>query len=506
MIDRKPEGNTPLSPLTTNQGVRIHDNQNSRTAGVRGPVLLEDYQMIEKIAHFDRERIPQRVVHAQGAGAHGYFETYGRVGDRPVGEFTAADFLQRPGERTPVFVRFSTVIHGLNSPETLRDPRGFAVKFYTREGNYDLVGNNLPVFFIRDGIKFPDVIHALKPAPQTNLQTNDHYWDFFSLTPEATHMLTWLFSNRGIPADYRHQEGFGVHTFKWVNARGEEIYVKYHWKPKQGVRNLTRAQAAEIQARDFQHATRDLFESIERGDYPEWELCVQLMPIELEDSLRFDPLDVTKTWPEDEFPLLPVGRMVLDRNPRNYFAEVEQVAFAPSVLVPGIELSADKMLQVRAFSYPDTQRYRLGANYAQLPINCPFAPVANNQRDGFMAFGDNGGSRINYEPNSLEGGLKEARGGTVSGHAGRLEGHVVRQTIDRREDFYQAGERYRSLSEADRDNLVDNLVDNIAPVRSEAIKLRLICNFARADFEFGRRVAEGLGIALPEELLNHAAH
>lgn len=478
-----------MSFLTTNQGVPVGNNQNSRTAGQRGPTLLEDYHLLEKLAHFDRERIPERVVHARGAGAHGVFQV-----ENSMSAYTKAAFLQEAGKETPVFVRFSTVINGTGSPETLRDPRGFATKFYTEEGNYDLVGNNLPVFFIRDAIKFPDMVHSLKPAPHTNVQDPNRYWDFMTLTPESTHMLTWLFSDYGIPANYREMEGSGVHTFKWVNAQGYVRYVKYHWKPQQGVRNLTAEEAAEIQKNDFNHATKDLYGAIERGDYPKWDLYVQLMELSDYDRLSFDPCDPTKVWPEDLYPLLKVGTMTLNRNPENYFAEVEQSAFSPSTLVPGIEASEDKLLQGRLFSYPDTQRYRLGANYLQIPVNCPFAPVRNNQRDGFMQTKQQP-STINYEPNSYETEPQAAADPHYQESAPAMHGHAVRQVIAKTNDFQQAGERYRSYSEQEKTNLIKNLAADLAEV-NERTKLLAICNFYRADVEYGQRLAEALHVDL----------
>jgi|UPI00040CFD8F catalase len=471
--------------LTTNQGAPVADNQNSKTAGQRGPTLLEDYHLIEKLAHFDRERIPERVVHARGAGAHGVFVT-----TASMAKYTRAAFLQEAGTETPVFVRFSTVIHGGTSPETLRDPRGFAVKFYTTEGNYDLVGNHLPVFFIRDAIKFPDMVHSLKPAPHNNIQTPNHYWDFMTLSPESTHMLTWLFSDYGTPANYRQMEGFGVHAFKWVNKDGQVVYVKYHWKPLQGVKNLTAEEAREIGGRDFNHATRDLYEAIEAGNFPQWDLYVQILDPKDMDAFSFDPLDPTKVWPEDVLPLVKVGTMTLNRNPENYFAEVEQSAFAPSALVPGIEPSEDKLLQGRLFSYPDTQRHRLGPNYLQIPINCPYAPVRNYQRDGAMRIKQDA-SRINYEPNSYTETPKQAPEYAES--QAPLHGVTTRQRIAKTDDFTQAGERYRSFSQTERDNLIKNLVNDLKSVDRE-IQLRAICNFFRADAEYGMRVAEGLGI------------
>lgn len=475
-----------MTRLTTNQGAPVVDNQSSRTAGQRGPVLLEDYHLIEKLAHFDRERIPERVVHARGAGAHGVFVT-----TKGMGQFTKANFLQAEGKETPVFVRFSTVIHGQGSPETARDPRGFATKFYTEEGNYDLVGNHLPVFFIRDAIKFPDMVHSLKPDPITNVQTPNRYWDFMTLTPESTHMMTWVFSDYGTPANYREMDGFGVHAFKWVNAEGKLTYVKYKWLSKQGVRNFSAAEASEQQGKDFNHATRDLFDQIEVGNHPSWELQVQLMPYEHVDRYSFDPLDPTKVWPEDMYPFQTIGTMTLNRNPINYFAEVEQAAFSPSALVPGIEPSEDKLLQGRLFSYPDAQRYRLGANYLNIPVNCPYATVRNQQRDGAMTMQANP-STYNYEPNSGSDEPQVAPaqyGESVS----PIHGAAARQKIEKQDNFTQAGETYRSWTAEQQGNLVHNLVNDLSQVHDD-IKLRAVCNFFRADRTLGQRLADGLNI------------
>ncbi|OME87250.1 catalase [Paenibacillus sp. FSL A5-0031] len=471
--------------MTTNQGTPVGDNQNSRTAGQRGPTLIEDYHLLEKLAHFDRERIPERVVHARGAGAHGVFRTEVSMKDH-----TKALFMQEPGVETPVFVRFSTVINGTGSPETARDPRGFAVKFYTKEGNYDLVGNHLPVFFIRDAMKFPDMVHSLKPAPNTNVQEPARYWDFMTLSPESTHMLTWLFSDDGTPATYREMDGFGVHAFKWINDDGKPTYVKYHWKSLQGVRNFTAAEASVMQGKDFNHATRDLHDAIELGNFPEWELHVQLMPVDHVERYSFDPLDPTKVWPEDMYPLQKVGTMTLNRNPVNYFAEVEQSAFSPSTLVPGIEPSEDKLLQGRLFSYPDTQRYRLGANYLHIPVNCPYAPVRNYQRDGAMTMHANP-SPVNYEPNSSSESPKEAK--VYADSYAPLQGQAGRQKIDKTDDFTQAGERYRSLPEEQQANLIANLTGELEQTNDD-IRLRAICNFFRADRELGMKLSQELGV------------
>jgi len=486
---------THQSPiLTTRQGHPVTNNQSSRTVGNRGPVTLENYQLLEKISHFDRERIPERVVHARGAGAHGVFEAYGTVGGEPVSKYTRAKLFQQKGKQTPVFVRFSTVIHGGHSPETLRDPRGFAVKFYTEDGNWDLVGNNLKVFFIRDAVKFPDLVHAFKPDPVTNRQDGERIFDFISNTPEAMHMITFLFSPYGIPANYRQMQGSGVNTYKWVNEDGVGVLVKYHWEPlKQGIRNLTQAQAEEIQGKNFNHATQDLYEAIEKGDYPEWELCVQIMSDDYHPELDFDPLDPTKIWPTDQFPFLPVGKMTLNKNPENYFAEVEQAAFGTGVLVDGLDFSDDKLLQGRTFSYSDTQRYRVGTNYLQLPINAPRVTVASNQRDGQMAYrqdiapGTN--PHVNYEPSSL-GGLREAPQAGKE-HEPEYNARLVRQKIDRENNFKQAGERYRMFEDWERDDLINNLVNTLAPVKKH-IQDKMIEMFTQCDEEYGRRVAEGL--------------
>jgi catalase len=475
--------------LTTNQGVPVTDNQNSLSVGERGPVLLQDVHLIEKLAHFDRERIPERVVHAKGAGAHGYFQVY-----RSMAKYTKAKFLQDPKKKTPVFVRFSTVVGARGSADSARDPRGFAVKFYTEEGNYDLVGNNLPVFFIRDAIKFPDMVHAFKPAPDTNIPTsssaNSRFWDFISLTPESTHMITWLFSDRGTIKSYRKMEGFGVNTYKWVNAKGKAVYVKYHWKPKAGVETIDRHESTRLAGEDPDIATRDLHDWIASGKTAEYELNVQIMQIADEFKQPFDPLDATKTWPEDKFPLMPVGKMVLNRNPENFFAEVEQAAFCPASIVPGIELSADKLLQGRVFSYADTQRHRLGPNYLQIPVNRPQVSVDNNQRDGFMQYAPYGGGTVNYEPNTLAGGMPNEAPATPD-EKYLIEGAVIRRKISLTNDFEQAGQRYRSLGKVDQAHLVDNIAASLGKANKQ-IQKRMVENLTKADKEFGKRVAKGL--------------
>lgn len=477
--------------LTTNQGVPVSDNQNSLTVGERGPVLLQDVHLIEKLAHFDRERIPERVVHAKGAGAHGYFQVF-----KSMAKHTCAKFLQDPKKKTPVFVRFSTVVGARGSADTARDPRGFAVKFYTEDGNYDLVGNNLPVFFIRDAIKFPDMVHAFKPAPDTNIPTsssaNSRFWDFISLTPESTHMITWLFSDRGTVKSYRKMEGFGVNTYKWVNAEGKAVYVKYHWKPKAGVETIDRHEATRLAGEDPDIATRDLYEAIASGNMAEYELFVQIMEVADELKQGFDPLDATKTWPENKFPLMPAGKMMLNRNPENYFAEVEQAAFCPASIIPGIEFSADKLLQGRIFSYADTQRHRLGPNYLQLPTNRPQVPVNNNQRDGAMQYAPYGGGTVNYEPNTLADGIPCEAPATPTEDS-NIKGKVVRQKISLTNDFQQAGERYRSLGKMDQDHLVDNIADSLGKA-NKPIQQRMVASLKKADPELGKRTAKELGL------------
>ncbi|GFN29810.1 catalase X [Paenibacillus curdlanolyticus] len=444
-------------------------------------------------------------MHARGAGAHGYFEAYGKVGDEPIAKYTRAKLFQEAGKQTPVFVRFSSVIHGGHSPETLRDPRGFAVKFYTEDGNWELVGNNLKVFFIRDPIKFSDMVHAFKPDPVTSIQSNERFFDFVSNSPEATHLITFLFSPWGIPANYRQMQGSGVNTYKWVNAEGKATLVKYHWEPKQGIRNLTAAEAERIQAVNFNHATQDLYEAIERGDYPEWELCVQLMSDDDHPELDYDPLDPTKLWDAEKFPFLPVGRMVLNRNPVNYFAEVEQAAFGTGVLVDGLDFSDDKLLQGRTFSYSDTQRYRVGTNYLQLPINAPKKHVATNQSGGQMAYqvdlppGAN--PHVNYEPSSL-GGLQEAKERGKSYEPAYNE-RLVRQRIERTNDFAQAGETYRKFDEVERADLIANLGGALAECR-EVIRNRMIENLTKADPEYGANVAKAIEEALKKRAGSHS--
>lgn len=493
------EKNSPVNSasegtLTTRQGHPVPDNQNLRTVGNRGPATLENYHFLEKITHFDRERIPERVVHARGVAAHGYFEPTGKVGDEPVSKFTRAKLFQTAGKQTPIFTRFSTVVHGGHSPETLRDPRGFAIKFYTEDGNWDLVGNNLKVFFIRDATKFPDMVHAFKPDPFTNRQSDARFQDFLACTPESTHMFTFLFSPWGIPANYRMMQGSGVNTYKWVNAEGNAVLVKYHFEPKQGIKNLLQDEANKIQSTNFNHATQDLYDAIEKGDFPEWDMFVQIMSDDDHPELDFDPLDATKTWPKQQFPFLHVGKIVLNRVPDNYFAETEQVAFGTGVLVDGLDFSDDKLLVGRTFSYSDTQRYRVGTNYLQLPINAPKAKAYTNQRDGQMAFhvdsapGQN--KHVNYEP-SLMGGLKEA---TPAGQPYQplYEGRMVRAKIDRENNFKQAGDLWRDeFDETYRAELINNLSGALANA-IPAVQEKIVSYCTQADADYGKRLKEAL--------------
>ena len=419
--------------FTTNQGAPVSDDQNSLTVSNNGPALLQDVHLIEKLAHFNRERIPERIVHAKGAGAGGYFEV-----TKDVTKYTKAKFLSEVGKRTEVFVRFSTVGGEKGSADAERDPRGFAVKFYTEEGNYDLVGNNTPVFFIRDPLKFPDFIHTQKRHPGTNLKDANMFWDFLSLTPESLHQVTILFSDRGTPRSFRNMNGYGSHTFKWYNHDGEAFGVKYHFKTDQGIQNLTREEAEHIKGTDPDHATRDLHNAIKKGEFPSWTLQVQIMPAKEAENYRFNVFDVTKVWPHGDYPPIEVGKMVLNRNPANYFAEVEQAAFSPGNFVTGIGASPDKMLQGRLFAYHDAHRYRLGPNYLLLPVNQPKGvKVKNYQRDGYMRFDGNEGDAPNYYPNSFGGPEPDAK---AAEPAFEVSGNVARQPYTHpNDDFVQPG-------------------------------------------------------------------
>jgi catalase len=483
--------------LTNRQGHPVFDNQNQRTVGARGPATLENYQFLEKISHFDRERIPERVVHARGVTAYGYFEADGTVGDEPISTYTRAKLFQEKGKRTDVAVRFSTVAGGRDSSEMARDPRGFAVKFYTEDGNWDLVGNNLGVFFIRDAIKFPDFIHSQKPDPVTfEANVAERAFDFWSQSPEAMHMVTLVLGPRGLPATYRHMQGFGVNTYKWVNAQGETKLVKYHWLPQQGVKSYTAADGAAVQAQNLGAHTKDLYDAIGAGDFPSWELHVQLMDDHDHPELDFDPLDDTKVWPENVFPLRKVGTMTLNRMPENFFTENEQISFGTGVLVDGLDFSDDKMLVGRTFSYSDTQRYRVGPNYLQLPVNqARNARVATNQQGGPMAYSvdPNGANpHVNYEP-SITGGLREAQAPAHDEQGPEIVGRLTRKRIPRTNDYTQAGERYLLSEQWEKDDLVTNLVGALSQCRRE-IQERMVWHFFMCEDELGQRVGEGLGI------------
>jgi catalase len=477
--------------LTTGNGAPIGDNQNSITAGAQGPTLIQDVHLLEKLAHFNRERVPERVVHAKGAGAHGFFEV-----TKDLSKFTKAKVFNSVGKRTPLFIRFSTVAGELGSADTVRDPRGFAVKFYTEEGNYDIVGNNTPIFFIRDAIKFPDFIHTQKRDPRTHLKNPTAIWDFWSLSPESLHQVTYLMGDRGIPATLRHMNGYGSHTFKWVNHEGKAVWVKYHFKTEQGVKNLTTEAAAKIAAENPDYHTEDLFNAIEKGDYPAWKLYVQIMPIEDANTYKWDPFDVTKVWSHKDYPLQEVGRMVLNRNPENYFAEVEQATFSPGTMVPGVEPSPDKMLQGRLFAYSDAHRYRVGANHNLLPINRPKVEVNNYQRDGSMRFDHNGGGSVYYEPNSFSG-PEEVPDQKQTSFA--VSGLAESAAYNHHDHYTQAGNLFRLMSKEERVRLVDNIVAAMKPVEREEIKLRQIQHFYKVDPEFGECVANGLKLSVPQK-------
>ena len=490
--------------LRTNQGVKIADNQNSLKAGARGPSLLEDFIMREKITHFDHERIPERIVHARGTGAHGYFQSYGNHAD-----LTKAGFLQDPDKITPVFVRFSTVQGPRGSGDTVRDVRGFAVKFYTDEGNFDLVGNNMPVFFIQDAIKFPDFVHAVKPEPHNEIPTggsaHDTFWDFVSLVPESAHMVMWAMSDRAIPRSLRMMEGFGVHTFRLINAEGVASFVKFHWKPRQGVHSLLWDEAQKLAGKDTDFQRRDLWEAIETGDYPEWELGVQIVPEADEHKFDFDLLDPTKIIPEELVPVTPLGKMVLNRNPDNFFAEVEQVAFCPGHIVPGIDFTNDPLLQGRLFSYTDTQISRLGGpNFHQIPINRPVAPNHNNQRDALHQHVVHKG-RASYEPNSIDGGWPKetpaaAQDGGFESYQERIDAHKIRQRSESFGDhFSQARLFFQSMSPTEQQHIIKAYSFELGKVEREHIRAREVNEIlANIDLKLAAAVAANLGLPAPK--------
>lgn len=489
--------------LTTNQGVQINDDNNSLKAGDRGPSLLEDFILREKITHFDHERIPERVVHARGSGAHGFFEV-----TNPIPELTKAGFLQEAGLKTPVFTRFSTVAGSRGSTDLARDVRGFAVKFYTQEGIFDLVGNNIPIFFIQDASKFPDLVHAVKPEPHNEMpqaaSAHDTFWDFISLMPESAHMIMWAMSDRAIPRSYRMMEGFGVHTFRLVNAQEESVFVKFHWKPKLGTHAVAWDEAQKISGKNPDFHREDLWQAIEMGNFPEWELGLQIIPESDEHKYDFDLLDPTKIVPEELVPVTKVGRMVLNKNPDNFFAETEQIAFHPGHVVPGIDFTNDPLLQGRLFSYTDTQLTRLGGpNFHEIPINRSVAPVHNNQRDGIMRQEINKG-RVSYHPNSLGGGCpyqaKIAEGGFSSFNE-RIEAHKVRERSESFTDhFGQARLFFNSQTPEEKSHIVKALRFELGKVETTAIRVRMLGILSQIDGQLAEKVALGLGATVPPVL------
>jgi catalase len=476
--------------LTTASGIPVADNQNSITAGPRGPILLQDFHLIEKLQHFNRERIPERVVHAKGSGAFGTVTV-----THDITQYTKAKLFERIGKETDTFVRFSTVGGEKGSADTERDPRGFAVRFYTEEGNWDLAGNNTPMFFIKDPIKFPDFVHTQKRDPQTNLKSPTMTWDFWSRAPESLHQVTMLFSDRGTPDGYRHMDGFGSHTFSMVNAAGERVWVKWHFKTQQGIRNLGAGQAVRLAGEDPDYAQRDLFNAIERGEFPRWQVFIQVMTeqerVEWEQRTGWNAFDLTKVWPHKDFPRIPVGVLELNLNPENYHAEVEQAAFSPANVVPGLGYSPDRMLQGRLFAYHDAQLYRVGTNHQHLPVNRPRCPFHNQQRDGAMAI-DNGGALPNYEPVNAHGSDSRGfghgdAGWVLDGVAGR---HDPRGHDD---DYTQAGNLYRLLPADEQDRLTTNIANAMRGVPRD-IQERQLGHFARADARYGAEVARKLGV------------
>ncbi len=486
--------------LTTNQGLRINDDQNSLKAGERGATLLEDFHFREKITHFDHERIPERIVHARGSGAHGYFEL-----NQSMAKYTKAKFLQKPGTRTPVFVRFSTVAGFKGSTDLARDVRGFAVKFYTEEGNYDLVGNNIPVFFIQDALKFPDLIHSVKPEPHNEMpqagSAHDTFWDFVSLMPESMHMIMWAMSDRALPRSLRMMEGFGVHTFRFVNEDNKSVFVKFHWKPVLGVHSVAWDEAQKISGKDSDYHRRDLWEAIEAGNFPEWNFGVQIVEEKDEHNFDFDLLDPTKLIPEEIVPVQIIGKMTLNRNPANFFAETEQVAFHPGHVVSGIDFSNDPLLQGRLFSYTDTQLSRLGGpNFHEIPINRPIAPVHNNQRDGHMRQTINAG-QSSYHPNTTGNGCpfqaQAKQGGFVS-YNERVDARKVRARSQSFFDhFSQASLFYNSQSDAEKNHIINALRFELAKLETEAIRIRIVGMLTQIDKSLAEKVAIGLGIKVP---------
>ncbi len=487
--------------LTTNQGVPVSDNQNSLKADSRGPTLMEDFIFREKMMHFDHERIPERIVHARGSAAHGIFECYESLED-----ITMAKFLSEKGKKTPVFVRFSTVAGFRGSADTVRDARGFATKFYTEEGNYDLVGNNIPVFFIQDAIKFPDLVHAVKPEPHNEMPqasaAHDNFWDFISLMPESMHMVMWVLSDRALPRSYANMEGFGVHTFRFVNKEGKSKFVKLHWKPVEGVASLVFDEVQKLAGKDPDFNRRQLWEMIEEGNYPEYELGIQMIDEEDEFKFDFDILDATKIWPEEDIPVRKIGKMTLNRNPDNFFAETEQAAFHPGHVVPGIDFTNDPLLQGRLFSYLDTQLIRLGGpNFSEIPINRPVCPVHNNQRDGFMRQTINKG-RINYEPNSLGGGCPMQSGnidGAFRSFAEKMECVKVRERSESFKDHYtQAALFFNSMSEIEKQHIIEGFHFELGKVEHMHIREKMVEHLNKINHTLAVKVAEGIAVDPPQ--------
>jgi len=477
---------TNRTTLTTDSGAPVSDNQNSLTAGPRGPLLIQDYQLFEKHAHFNRERIPERVVHAKGSAAFGTLTI-----THDITKYSKARVFAQIGKKTEALLRFSTVAGERGAADAERDVRGFALKFYTEEGNWDLVGNNTPVFFVRDPYKFPDFIHTQKRDPRTNMRSNTAMWDFWSLSPESLHQVTILMSDRGLPASLRHMNGYGSHTYSFINARNERFWVKFHFKTRQGIENWTNEQAAKVIGTDRESHQRDLYESIEKGNFPQWTMYVQVMPEADAEKTPYNPFDLTKVWPHKDYPLIDVGVLELNRNPDNYFAEVEQSSFSPANVVPGIGHSPDKMLQFRIFSYADAHRYRLGVNYEQLPVNRPRCPVHNYARDGYMRFDGNGGGSPNYEPNSFGGPIEDPSAKEpplrISGDADRYDHRAGN------DDYGQAGDLFRLMNDSQKQQLFGNIAAAMRGVPDEIVQ-RQLGHFAKADPAYGAGVAKALGI------------
>lgn len=472
---------------TRNSGAPVNNDTNSITIGSEGPFVLRNFHLLEKLGHFDRERTSERVVYAKGAGAHGYFKV-----TNCMKKYTKAKLFHKNGNTIQTFTRFSLITGSHGSADTARDTRGFAVRFYTDEGNIDILGNHIPIFFIRDIIKYPDLIHALKPAPNNNIPNPNNFWDYMSLTPESTNMLIYLFSDLGTIKSYRTIEGFGVNTFVWVNEDGDRSLIRYHWKPLLGVKCIDNHEALMLAGLDPDVATKDLYDTLERGEKVEYDLYVQIMDIHDKDNYSFDPEDPTKIWPEDLIPPEKVGRLVLDRNPYNYFQETEQIAFSPTNILPGIEFSNDKLLQGRSLPYVDSQFHRIGPNFAQLPINIPRDSVNNNEQNGAMRYFSRPG-KVNYYPNSLDNGNPHPTPIKGKIKPRYVEGCIVREAIKKIDVFAQPGDKYRTMSEKEKEHLINNLVDSLSQVNTN-IQIKAVNNFAKADKELGRSLKEELDI------------